>query len=112
MGVPFLSLSAATLVGAGDSHDLEEVLSNHSMVVTISGYSGTGNVQVDLQFSHDDVNWVTVQYAEVSSNADGTFIIPSGPSFQIGGYPCRYVRAYLKQLSSGGATVTATVASN
>jgi hypothetical protein len=95
------------------------------MVVTVEDYAGSGSVAVRLEYSHDGVNWATgvgggyqiyQQVVEATGNqvslATSSWFTASGSFVPLQvNVPCRYIRANLVALPSGGATVTATVAS-
>ena len=97
--LPFTSLSGATSTGPGTTKDLEGAFGQHLMLVATTGSPAA--LTVDLEGSHDGVNWVVLS------------------SFTIGGtharlidWPLRYLRANLSTLSGGSSpTVTATIAS-
>lgn len=99
---PFTSLNAASAIGTGAALDNGYPRANASMVVTASAGVTAGDVQ--LQGSHDGVNWVNLG-AAVATAAPGTFIASSA------GAPMRYLRAAITTAITGG-TVTATVASS
>lgn len=99
--LPFVSLSAASALGAGVSRDLEEVLSCHGLVVTVTGSPDMMNVA--LEGSLDGTTWVAVATASGASPA----------AVFVDARPVRYVRANLTVLTGGTSpTVTATMASS
>lgn len=101
MPVPFKSLDGAAVTGVGATHDLEGSLANHTMTVVITG--APTSLNVDLEISHDSVNWIAVGTASGS----GAFKLVRGTVTV-----ARYVRANLTVLTGGTApTVTAYVAS-
>lgn len=99
--LPFESLAAATS-GPGAVNDLEDTLATHSLVATVSGYSGTGNYYVSLEVSLDGSAWRTLSTETLNENV--TFGL-------VGTFAARYVRADLSFDSGTSATVTAYVAS-
>jgi hypothetical protein len=101
MSIPFKSLDAVTVDGAGVIHDLENVKVDHAIQVSSTG--SPSGYDVSLQGSLDGINWITITSTggsdpdKYSSNGD---------------FPVRYVRANLSNLTGGTApTVTALVAS-
>jgi len=98
--LPFVSLDAATVAGTGASRDLEGVGSIFGVLVFATGSPST--VTVQLEGSHDDVNWFAV----------GSPTITTAPSYtNFTDLAFRYVRANLVTLSGGSApTVTVSIA--
>jgi hypothetical protein len=107
MSLPFMSLNAATTTGAGGSRDLEGVADHHTMVIT---KTGGGGVHVNLEGSHDGVNWVSLGAGGFGNpSADGSVI----NSVFADGHLVRHVRANLTDIYSGTSpTVTVTIASD
>lgn len=96
--LPFVSLNAATAAGVGTDKDLEEVLTNHMMLVATTGAPG---FHAQLEISHDGVNWL----ARGDANSAADYFV------KLVDEPARYVRANLSSFSGASATLTATIAS-
>jgi hypothetical protein len=98
--LPFVSIDAAASTGPGAAKDLEGVGSDFGVMVFATGTPST--VTVQLQGSHDNVNWFTVPTPTITA-ADTYTNFPN--------FLCRYVRANLFALSGGSSpTVTVTIA--
>lgn len=104
MSLPFVSLDAATVAGAGASRDLEDVGSVFGVLMSHTG--APTSVTVVLEGSHDGVIWHRVADSPVllSEGYPSTFVTVTDHLF-------RHVRAYLVTLSGGSSpTVTASIA--
>lgn len=104
--LPFTSLSSfvATGTGPGAVHDLECVLADHTLVLSMTG---PGNPTVILEGSHDGIHWVglvsmTIDSSHNKADTAGLNIL------------VRYVRANLTTgngAETAASLVTATIAS-
>jgi hypothetical protein len=95
--VAFVSLSAASAVGAGAVLVGGACRSNHVLVVSGSGTAGA----VELEGSLDQSTWYSLGSINVASNAAPLFVSNS---------PAQFLRANITAAVTGGS-ITATVGS-
>ena len=77
---------------------------SHSLVAVVSGFAGAGAIEVQLQVSHDNSNWVAAAVALLTG---------AGPAFaHAAGIPAGYLRAVISYWDPDvtAGTVSATVA--
>jgi hypothetical protein len=77
---------------------------NHSLVAEVSGFAGSGAIEVQLQVSHDGTNWVMAAVAILTG---------TGPAYaHVPGLPAGYLRAVITDWDPGvtAGAVSATVA--
>lgn len=97
--LPFVSLNAATSTGSGAEKDLEGTFGNHSILQSVTG--SPTDWLIELQGSHDGVNWTTL----AGLDENNTF-------HSLVNFPLRYVRANLASFTGGTSpTFSATIAS-
>lgn len=100
--IPFTSLTAATSTQAGTAKDLEDSVAVHTMIVTVTG--SPTSVSVNLEGSHDNVNWVNL--TTYTSTSSGYVSFDSQVRV-------RYVRANLTAITGGSSpTITASIGSS
>ncbi len=97
--LPFESLAAVSAAGPGVVNDLQDTLASHSLVATVSGFSGTGNWTISLQVSLDNVTWRTLATYSLNENVSIGLV---------GSFAARYVRADLEFNPGTTTSITAT----
>lgn len=101
--LPFKSLDSASSASNGSSKDLEDVYTNHMMIVSQTG--SPTSVVVAFEGSHDDVVWYRVNTLSWTPSGAQANHLHSD-------FPFRYVRAVLVSMSGGTSpAVSATIAS-
>jgi hypothetical protein len=109
---PVKSLAAVSVTGPGTPADNLTPFGYHRMTVTMSGYTGSGAVIVQLEVAFDSTDtWIPLPSgAQAFLVANGTVVAPQAGNQP---YPARLIRANLLAwpASVTGGTVTAWVGS-